>query len=449
MVFYEGPLQTGVALAVKEAKPVICFVRDEAPESLQWEKEYFADGEIAQLLKDNAVALRLAAGSQELGFLTSFCPITKLPTVVVIRNGMLHEYIAAGTSKGDFRSRLRAVLGDYISTPIASESQRARNPANVTSAFAGTGPAPSMSADLRPESEVARERAGAARQRAKSTEAGKKHVDANPIYDQLKLDWQGVEEQQNGLDLRREEQDRILEQVKQDADDRNRKEQRNASAAGIDESSVTQKAPGSRHVVTEEYRLQVRLFDGSSVRSSFSPLDTIHDGVRPWLDRQCADGTRPYTLKHILTPLLNRPIMISEEKKTLADLGLGPNANLVMVPVQSYFQAYAAAGPSFALRGLYAGYNILSRAIGTVAGMVSSFLGYSPNGVAVPIRTATLSSASFAQRSDNGLNSQRSVSRGANITTLKDRPDEQNNDQFYNGNQLNFEPWRGNDGKND
>lgn len=64
---------------------------------------------------------------------------------------------------------------------------------------------------------------------------------------------------------------------------------------------VTQKAPGSRHVVTEEYRLQVRLFDGSSVRSSFSPLDTIHDGVRPWLDRQCADGTCPYTLKHILT----------------------------------------------------------------------------------------------------------------------------------------------------
>lgn len=98
---------------------------------------------------------------------------------------MLHEYIAAGTSKGDFCSRLKAVLGDYTSNPIASESQRARNPSNVASAFAGMGTAPSMSADFRTESEVARERAGA--------------------------------------NLRREERDRILEQVQQDADGRNRK----------------------------------------------------------------------------------------------------------------------------------------------------------------------------------------------------------------------------------
>lgn len=79
---------------------------DDAPESLQWEKEYIADDEVASLssssslprepceptdpadctvMKDNAVALRLAAGSQEPGFLASFCPITKLPTVVAIR----------------------------------------------------------------------------------------------------------------------------------------------------------------------------------------------------------------------------------------------------------------------------------------------------------------------------------------------------------------------------
>jgi len=41
--------------------------------------------QISRLLKERAVALRLAAGSQELGFLASFCPITKFPTVVVIR----------------------------------------------------------------------------------------------------------------------------------------------------------------------------------------------------------------------------------------------------------------------------------------------------------------------------------------------------------------------------
>jgi len=40
--------------------------------------------QIAPLVESKAVALRLAFGSQEAGFLTSFCPIAKAPTLIVI-----------------------------------------------------------------------------------------------------------------------------------------------------------------------------------------------------------------------------------------------------------------------------------------------------------------------------------------------------------------------------
>lgn len=41
--------------------------------------------QISELLAAKSVALRLTAGTQEVGFLSSFCPINKVPTLVVIK----------------------------------------------------------------------------------------------------------------------------------------------------------------------------------------------------------------------------------------------------------------------------------------------------------------------------------------------------------------------------
>lgn len=134
------------------------------------------------------------------------------------------------------------------------------------------------------------------------------------------LDRQAWEERQNRKDLQREERDRILGKIKKDSDDLKRRgDHSDASTVGVEESSATPKALNSQPVATEDCHLQVRLFDGSSVRSIFSPLDIIRSSVRPWLDKQYSDGTHPYTLKHTLTPLLNHSISISEEEKTLAN----------------------------------------------------------------------------------------------------------------------------------
>lgn len=41
--------------------------------------------QLAQVLDSKSVLLRLMAGTQEAGFLTSFCPIATFPAVVVIK----------------------------------------------------------------------------------------------------------------------------------------------------------------------------------------------------------------------------------------------------------------------------------------------------------------------------------------------------------------------------
>jgi hypothetical protein len=176
-----------------------------------------------------------------------------------------------------------------------------------------------------------------------------------------------------------------------------------------------------------EYRLQVRLFDGSSVRSSFTPTQNIRNDVRAWLDQKMEGDNRPYNLKHILTPLPSETLSATQESQTLRDLGLGSTANLVMVPVATYTEAYSAAG-SLPVRGISAIYNLASSAASAATGLVGSFLGY---GSTAPTSDTAASSASPATGT-----SQRPRTTGPNIRTLRDQQDGRGNNQFYNGNQV-------------
>lgn len=176
-----------------------------------------------------------------------------------------------------------------------------------------------------------------------------------------------------------------------------------------------------------EYRLQVRLFDGSSVRSSFTPTQSIRNDVRAWLDQKMEGDNRPYNLKHILTPLPSETLSVTQESQTLRDLGLGSTANLVMVPVSAYTEAYSAAD-SLPVRGISTIYNLASSAASTATGLVGSFLGYGS--------TAPASGASTPSPSPATGNSQRPRTTGPNIRTLRDQQDGRGNSQLYNGNQV-------------
>ncbi|KAJ5798100.1 uncharacterized protein N7503_007396 [Penicillium pulvis] len=414
--FYEGSLQDGIALALRETKAVVCFVRDDTQTSSTWEEEYFDGEEIAQTLDAGAVLLRITAGSQEAGFLTSLCPIAKFPTVIVINNGTLKEYLVPDISKDAFQSRLGvAVKVQKPSEPVQQSQSSAQAVApvpNVTPRQYPTYPTPQAArvaaASIQPNPREDNNSTGES-----ATNNAKKTVPAKP------------------QPSKEEHKKPIAKQEKVPLKSKQTIPSKKAIPSGEERKpqSPVPRGPPS------QYRLQVRLFDGSSVRSSFSPTQTIRSDVRPWLDGQMGTEQRPYNLKHILTPLPSRTLSVSEESQSLQDLGLGSTANLVMVPVSSYTDAYSAAGSSLPVRGISAVYNAVSSVASTATGLVGSFIGYGPTASA-----ANGSGSPPASTSASSENTQRPRNSGLNIRTLRDQQNDRKDSQFYNGNQLNFEP---------
>ncbi|WEW57524.1 hypothetical protein PRK78_002991 [Emydomyces testavorans] len=454
-MFYRGDLQSGIALAVQEAKQVICFVRDDGEESARWENEYLADEE---LLSSSSVALRLSAGSQEAEFLASFCPINKTPTLVAIKNGVLQEYIVSGTTEDALKRRLKAIL-----TP--AEVPRPQQLSQIPQTSSPAIPQPSIplsephntniptSEPEQSEEEITaelakRESIRQGKRRALSPEPAPQQQD--PAKDTQKI-WR--QQQLNRERHEREERERVLALIRHDKEERKAKaEQQRLSHASQNHSQDFQKhdKPIRDKSKVSEYRLQIRLFDGSSIRSNFAPTQTIRNDVRPWIDGQRTDGNTPYTLKQILTPLPNKSISISEEDHSLSELGLGPTANLVMIPVHNYTEAYAASESSLPIRGLYAGYNLVAGTVGTVAGALGSFLGLGqgqavPQSAAAPGRSIPAADPAPATAGGENIGRNARVSRSNNVRTLYDQHPEQGDQQFYNGNQLNFEPRKNQD----
>lgn len=361
---------------------------------------------------------------------------------------MIQEYIIAGTPKDDFQKRLKAVLVPNTSNPTAPVQSTPQNAAaNTTSPPADTSNVPPASnPPAQPDRHTRPQAQDTERRNRESIRAGKRPVEASQesesVADRSKRDLQEWREQQRKLEQqRKEERERIRNQIKQDREERKRREAEEKARAT---HGVTQ-ASGSSPAKPQQYRLQVRLFDGSSVRTSFPPSATVRGDVRPWLDEQRSDGNQPYTLKHVLTPLPSHTISVAEEERTLEELGLGPTANLVMVPVHSYTEAYSSSSSSsLPVRAISAGYSLVSAVVGTVAGLVGSFLGYGPAGT-----TSAASSSNTPVSSSNNNNSSQQLvnntkpprpaaasSRGINIRTLRDQREEHDNNQFYNGNQV-------------
>ncbi|KAJ5624583.1 hypothetical protein N7510_000892 [Penicillium lagena] len=437
-LFYQGTLQDGISLAMRETKAVLCFVRDDTDLSATWEEEYFAGEEISQLLSAKAVSLRLSAGSQEAGFLTSFCPIQKFPTVVIIQNGTLQEYLGPDISKEDFRSRLTAALESQTTPESAPQSQSSR-PAQSNNAAAAPVTATPVAPAQPPTSHTSSPRTQSTQ--APSNNKPRPEAGASNKEPSKKVSTPSTASKSATPKRPPQEQKQKATSKPEKKEEQPQKPMKPTASKTAEQPEPQPRAP---RPPPSQYRLQVRLFDGSSVRSSFKPSQTIRNDVRPWLDPQMADDNRPYNLKHILTPLPSRTISVSEESQTLEELGIGPTANLVMVPVSTYTDAYAAAGSSLPVRGASAVYNVFSSAAGIATGLVGSFFGYAAT---APENNEAESSGPSSTPSSSSQTSQRPRPTGPTIRTLRDQQDERGNNQFYNGNQLNFEPRKNQDGK--
>lgn len=192
------------------------------------------------------------------------------------------------------------------------------------------------------------------------------------------------------------------------------------------EGLAGQNLPSNAHRISQRSpnrcALQVRLFDGSTIRKEFQPHQTMRTDVRAWVDEQSNHRDEPYTFKQILTPMPNRTIGISEEEESLISLHLMPSATLVKVPISNFTEAYDQGIVS---RGVSASYNIASLGVNMITGALHKVLGFGQ-----AIRAAEESTLqSQSQQPAMGRTNTR-------IRSLQDRKEESQEHQLYNGNQV-------------
>ncbi|CEI61093.1 hypothetical protein FVEN_g11359 [Fusarium venenatum] len=433
-MFYQGTLQEGISTAVGQQKLVLCFVADETDESTQWENEFLTDDTLSDLLNEKTVALRLQAGSEEAGYLAQIFPLPRTPTVVIINNGELKEYITPGTSKEDFLRRVQTAFNSAssVTTPQPTSAQP---PAQVTPqpATPTAEQTPTVSSSTSENvRRILAERATRLQaqreenerkvkdERAKTKERAKAEAEAGMTTDNARAH-KAAEAVKKKRQQDQEERARILKRIEDDKAERRmraeeREKQRIDNMKGGDVAASLVSAPETKLAASTKTggmtALQVRLFDGSTLRSRFKTNAPLKE-IRQWVDENRNDGSQPYTFKQVLTPLPNKNIDETEEDKAIGELGLSPSSTLVLIPVKKYTSAYDDDSQG-----------IVSRIIGFILSIFSWIFSLFGSG------------DERAARGSVGPTSSRERSRIREFQNTSDQRDQ----QLYNGNSLNFEP---------
>ncbi|KAG9243563.1 hypothetical protein BJ878DRAFT_510141 [Calycina marina] len=451
-MFYEGDLKSGINKALQESKLVACFVTDEDDESNAWEREFIEDESVKTAIASQTVLLRLIAGSQEAGYLAAIFPLPKTPTLVVIENGQLKEYIVSGVPKDEFLRRLSAVFQSRVAPTTTSSSASANSPTSAPARQPSASSSADSSASLTesPSAQVvqdlltergarleAQRKENEAREREKHKADAKSRKEAlevaaaaDPENDQKSADMNYALLQKKRQQEAREERARILKRVEEDKAERKSKAEARKAAARMrlgSNESVQMSGPSSTMASrSKNCAIQVRLFDGATMRSSFPAEATLGKEVRDWITKG-NPVIEPFNFKQVLSPLPNKDIAVAEEEKTLQSQGLMPSATLILVPVQTYTNAYENnTATGMVLQSISAGFGLLSSG----AQFISSGLGSVLGGAAAP--------------SENTPPLVPSVNINVRTQLDEDRRDDR---QFYNGNSTNFEPQKDDDDK--
>ena len=280
--------------------------------------------------------------------------------------------------------------------------------------------------------EEKRRRAEKAKQKADAESAGRKANDPHSKH------MESLKKRQREA---REERQRILTAIEDDKAarravqvEKEAKKQSALQAAGQAAAATEDAAEASSSKLpadpsrSEYCSIQVRLLDGSTLRSRFSSSDTLGTDVRRWVDENRRDGKQPYTFKVFLGPPPNGTIDATEEDRTLRDLGLTPSSTLILVPspipVSSIATAYPQRGGNPISRFLLFIYALLTAPLATIGAFFSSvFQSNTPQrlrGEEPPAREGAATSA-------------REDSRAKDFERRRERRDDQ---QYYNGNSV-------------
>ncbi len=261
-----------------------------------------------------------------------------------------------------------------------------------------------------------------------------------------------------------QERYRVLQRIENDKRERKEKEERRRELARAEALDAGEEAPKAGNLLTSsppppmggKCTIRVVLLDGSTLRSSFFPEETIRKIVRPFIDTERTDGDVPYTFKHLLTPSPSRSLAPSDEDKTLQSLGLVPSATLILVPIQGFTITYRRDAGGAVRKFSSMLYAYLLAFFLTIWRYARVFSGIGPRQQRVTPSNRNAGGATPARQlrappsEEEKSGSSTSVANGAappgpsiRIRTLRDRRERDQRDgadeqQFYNGNQVYF-----------
>jgi hypothetical protein len=385
------------------------------------------------------------------------------------RNGQLKEYVAAGTTKEEFVKRLGGALN--ISPPATSTAAQGSSPevipaphstigdrpvpaaaapqqSHLTAALSRTTTDETANDDLyggrsSPSSAPARPDAEQPSKEAKGKGKAKFNSDNDAKSKSTGAESNHAAQLRKRKEDERDERQRILKRIEDDKRDRKEREAKERQARLLSNANRAQDEFPQELKATATMtkprvsigsggdfcNLQVRLFDGSTLRQRFPSSGTLKDDVRKWVDTDRTDGDSPYTFRIVMTPLPNRVIDSTEESKTLVDLGLAPSATLVLVPVVRFASAYSGRG-SGGIRGILAYVQAL---------LYSFFTGlFSPLALIFSRGGGAVSSGRQEEVSLENVDGAGSAAPNRRIRGFQNNDDRRRDQQLYNGNSVSY-----------
>lgn len=380
------------------------------------------------------------------------------------RDGQVVDLITADVDCDEFENRVRKALNEtMVVLPQTSDTAPTESPAYLpSSSILESSPtstipmASSSQAVSNPPSQQAPRMTedSSEKQNEKSIQPVSKAKGKHRVEDDVTAvgtPQRAINTARDEVRKKKNEDKRELEriQAKIEADKTARRKQKEDDIVARQRLSETQHqatstAEHSRRapVTGKSINLQVRLFDGRTLRSSFPPTATLANDIRRWLesDLKSQPGTAsfpPYSFKQIMAPHANREIDVSDEVKRLEQLDLYPSATLVLIPVSTYSEAYTSPGGhgilGHAYRGITGLSSISSSAFGAITSAMSAVTGYGSGQGQVPTQASAEQSAQTAEATPSRAND-----ASTRVRTLADqRADNRNhNEQWYNGNQV-------------
>lgn len=393
--------------------------------------------------------------------------------MVVIHNGQLQLQLGSDVGQEEFVNAVRKVLGAapipgsapaQASTSLAEDDlygdeEPAAVPAPVmapVSPVPRPAPAQAPAQAQRPTPEPARTPVTTS-----STAKGKQRADAAPQAGLAASSATTNTAQQAAraaLQKKKREDAEELARVKAriEQDKAERKSQAEARKAEREQERTAETAtpprtnPSTRGSQAQTVHLNIRLFDGRTIRSVFPRTATLEKEVRKWIDDEFTklDPTDPnvqnralppYFFRHILAPQPSRELSAGDENQTLGDIDLAPSATLVLVPVKGYADAYGGSGTNL-LAGTSSGiisgaFGLLSSTVGYAGGILGSFLG--TGSAPQPSQGQAVGGESAGGGQPGNQRPDREEQAGIRVRTLADqRTREPRSQQFYNGNQV-------------